>query len=149
MPIPVVMIRKLAVSHDAMFSGVVSVAAATEDGHALNRTTADGRYGLLSPALNAQTDTTYTLALADAGKVVTCENADPVAVSVPLNATAAYPTGTVINVIQKGAGVVTVAGVDGVTLNGANEGSVAIAARWQGVTLLKIGTDTWIASGAF
>jgi hypothetical protein len=99
-------------------------------------------------AVNAQTGTTYTLALADNGRVVTAANADPVGVTVPLNSSVAFPVGAAVNVIWKGGGVVTVSGASGVTVNGADAGSVEIAARWQGVALLKVATNEWIASGA-
>jgi hypothetical protein len=99
-------------------------------------------------AVNAQTGTTYTLALADNGRVVTADNADPVEITVPLNSSVAFPVGAAINVIWKGAGVVTVSGASGVTVNDADAGSVEISAIYQGVALLKVATNEWIASGA-
>ena len=111
-------------------------------------TNRDARNAALLLSINEQTGTTYTLVLADAGKAVTCENADPVAVTVPANAAVEFAVGTVMNVLQTGAGAVTVEGDTGVTVNGTSGGSVEIAARWQGVSLLKTATDTWIASGA-
>ena len=102
----------------------------------------------LTPTVNAQTGTTYTLALADAGAVVTATNADAVTVTVPTNAAIAYPVGTVINVLQGGAGAVTVEGDTGVTVNGVSGGSVTTTPQYQGVSLLKVGADEWIVSGA-
>ena len=102
----------------------------------------------LTPTVNAQTGTSYTLALADAGAVVTATNADAVTVTVPTNAAIAYPVGTVINVLQVGAGAVTVEGDTGVTVNGVSAGSVTTTPQYQGVSLLKVGSDEWIVSGA-
>jgi hypothetical protein len=51
-------------------------------------------------------------------------------------------------VIQKGAGVTTIAGATGVTVNGFSAGSGDMSAQWQGVALMKIATDEWIVSGA-
>ena len=102
----------------------------------------------LTPTVNAQTGTTYTLALVDAGAVVTATNADAVTVTVPTNAAIAYPVGTVINVLQGGAGAVTVEGDTGVTVNGVSGGSVTTTTQYQGATLLKVATDEWIISGA-
>jgi hypothetical protein len=44
---------------------------------------------------NDQTGTSYTLVLGDAGKSVWCDNASAVAVTIPTNASVAYPTNTV------------------------------------------------------
>jgi hypothetical protein len=132
---------------DLTAAASVSVPAATADAHALNRTTADGRFAAKTPTVTPKTDA-YTLALADAGTIITVAHADAKVISVPLNATAAFPVGTIINVVRYGAGAVSVTAVDGVTLNGANEGSVSVSTRYQGVTLLKIATDEWIVSGS-
>ena len=106
----------------------------------------DGKAGLSVP-VNIQTGTTYTLALGDAGGIVTAVNADPVTITIPTNASVAFPVGTVVNVLASGAGAVTVEGAFGVTINGA-WGAVEIAAQWQGVALVQVAANTWIASGA-
>lgn len=98
--------------------------------------------------VNAQTGTTYTLALTDRGQVVTMDNASANTVTIPTNSSVSFDTGSVVTIIQKGSGVTTVTGDTGVTVNGTSGGSVSIADRYQGVSLLKVGTDTWIASGA-
>lgn len=98
--------------------------------------------------LNAQTGTTYTLVIGDRGQVVTMDNVNTNAVIIPTNDTAAFDIGSVVTVIRLGAGVTTVSGAAGVTVNGTSGGSVEISAQYQGVSLLKIATDTWIASGA-
>lgn len=98
--------------------------------------------------LNAQTGTTYTLALTDRGQTVTMDNASANTVTIPANSSVAFATGSVVTVIQKGAGVTTIAGATGVTVNGVSAGSGDMSAQWQGVALMKIGTDEWIVSGA-
>jgi hypothetical protein len=112
-------------------------------------TAADARANLgihdLGP--NAQTGTTYTLVLADRGQTVTMSNASANTLTIPANASVAFDVGTVINVIQLGAGATTIEGDTGVTVNGVSAGSGAINNQYQGVSLLKIATDTWIASG--
>lgn len=99
------------------------------------------------PLLNAQTGTTYQFVLTDAEKIVTCTNAAAVAVTIPTNASVAFPTNTTITVLQGGAGVVTITGDTGVTVNGVSAGGAAINAQYSGVTLLKTATDTWIMFG--
>lgn len=106
----------------------------------------------LSVALNNQTGTTYTLVLADAGKVVQMANAAANTVTIPPNASVAYPVGTVIGVAQTGAGATSVAPGTGVTLtwnNGvAGSGVKALTGQHADVTLFKIATDSWRMSGA-
>jgi hypothetical protein len=99
-------------------------------------------------SVNAQTGTSYTLVLGDAGKIVTMTNASANTLTIPTNASVAYATGTVLNVIMGGAGTTSITGDTGVTVNGISAGSGDISAQYQGVALIKTGTDTWIASGA-
>jgi hypothetical protein len=94
---------------------------------------------------NAQTGTTYTTVLSDAGKLVELNNASAITVTVPTNATAAYKIGTQINLLQTGAGQVTVAGTSGVTVN-ATPG-LKLRAQWSSATLIKRATDTWVLVG--
>jgi hypothetical protein len=96
--------------------------------------------------INFQTSTTYTLQLTDAGNVVDCSNASAITVTVPPNTSVAFDVGTQIEVMQGGAGKVTLAQGSGVTINskGSNK---ACAAQYVGVTLLKTATDTWRLMG--
>ena len=98
--------------------------------------------------ISAQTGTTYTLVIGDRGQVVTMNNASANTVTIPTNASVAFDTGSVVTVIQIGAGDTTVEGATGVTVNGTSGGSVTISNQYQGVSLLKIASDTWVASGA-
>lgn len=97
--------------------------------------------------VNAQTGTTYTAVLADAGKLVTMDNASANTFTIPTNASVAYATGTAIMVHQIGAGATTIEAATGVTLRGVSAGSGALSARWSAVTLIKTGTDAWQAIG--
>jgi len=90
--------------------------------------------------INAQTGTTYTLVLTDAGKNVTTSNASAVTVTIPTNASVAFPTGTVIGITNLGAGTVTVSASGGVTLNG----STLTIAQYGRSSIMKIATDTWV-----
>lgn len=89
--------------------------------------------------VNAQTGAGYTLVLTDAGKTVTVSNASAQNLTVPLNASVAFPTGTLIRIVNIGAGTWTLAGSP--TING----TTAIPNKGA-VQLLKTGTDTWWAS---
>jgi hypothetical protein len=82
-----------------------------------------------------------TLVIADAGKYLRCANASPFSLTVPTNATVAFPTGTHIDLIQSGAGQVTIAAAVGVTINAAP--GLKLNGQWAGATLVKVGTDEW------
>jgi hypothetical protein len=98
--------------------------------------------------LNAQTGTTYTLVLTDAGHLVTLTNASPVTLTVPPNASVEFATGTTIAVAQLGAGTVTIEGDTGVTINGVSTGSADISAQYGAAALTKLGTNTWLLTGS-
>jgi hypothetical protein len=95
--------------------------------------------------VNSQTGTAYTLVLADAYKTVELDNSAAIALTVPTNASVAYPVGTVIELLQVGAGQVTVAGDSGVTVN-AYVG-LKLAGQWAHAKLVKRASDTWVLFG--
>jgi hypothetical protein len=101
--------------------------------------------GAIGVAVNAQTGTTYTTVLLDNNKVVTLDNASAIALTVPLNASVAYPTGAQIHLYNKGAGQVTVAGDTGVTVNSSN--GLKLRAQYSVATLIKLDTNTWVLIG--
>lgn len=94
---------------------------------------------------NNQTGTTYTLVLADAGKVVEANNASSVTVTVPPNSSVAFPVGTVVEVWQQGAGQVTVAAGGGVTVR--TPGTLVLRTQYSAVTLRKRATNEWVLAG--
>lgn len=94
---------------------------------------------------NAQTGTTYTLALTDVAKVVSLTNGSAITLTIPTNATVAFPTGTQILLYQGGAGQVTVGGA-GVTIR--SQGTkLKITGQYAVAGLLKVGTDEWVMFG--
>lgn len=95
---------------------------------------------------NAQT-TDYTLVLADAnGKYISMTNAAARSITIPLNASVAFPVGTTIGVFQGGAGDVTITPTGGVTL--LSEGAkYRLFAQYALGGLLKIASDTWVFGG--
>lgn len=92
-----------------------------------------------APAQNNQTGTTYSLALLDAGKTVTLSNASPVTVTVPAQATVTWADNTEINLLNLGAGLVTIAGAVGVTVNGT---PLTLAQNARGI-LIRTASNTW------
>lgn len=97
--------------------------------------------------INAQTGTTYTLALTDAGGLTTLSNASAITLTVPPNATVAFPTGSQIALMQTGAGQVTITPGAGVTVN-SYASALKIVGQGGLAVLVKTGTNTWQAAGA-
>jgi hypothetical protein len=94
---------------------------------------------------NAQTGTTYTLVLTDVAKVVSLTNASAITLTIPTNASVAFPTGTQILLYQGGAGQVTVGGA-GVTIR--SQGTkLKLFGQYAVGGLLKVGTDEWVLFG--
>jgi hypothetical protein len=102
-----------------------------------------------SVATNAQTGTTYTLALTDNGKLVTLSNAGSIAVTIPLNSSVALPVGAVIMMAQYGAGTPTVSGAGGVTVvsAGATAATPAIRARYSSMAAIQTSANNWLVVG--
>ena len=95
---------------------------------------------------NAQTGTTYTLVLGDSAKVVSMTNASANTLTVPPNASVAFPTGTQIIIYQGGAGQTTIAAGSGVTIN-SQGAKLKVTGQYGVATLVKLATNTWIAAG--
>jgi len=97
-------------------------------------------------SINTQTGTTYTSVLADADKVITLDNASAITMTIPANASVAYPVGTKLHFEQLGAGVVTI-GITTDTLN-VNAGSTAVmAGQYSVATAVKITSTSWVLVG--
>ena len=113
-----------------------------------NKTLTDPKINL---ALNAQTGTTYTFVLTDNGKLVTASNASAQTYSIPTNASVAFPVGTQINIIQIGAGQVTINAVTSGTTTISSTGATATApklrAQYSSATCIKAATDLWYVVG--
>ena len=101
--------------------------------------------------LNAQT-ATYTIVLADADqKLVTMSVAGANNFQIPTNASVAFAVGTVINVIQIGAGQTTIQAVTAGTTTISSTGASAIApklrAQFSSASCIKVATDLWYVVG--
>lgn len=92
--------------------------------------------------INNQTGTTYTAVATDAGKMVRCNNAAAITLTLPTGGV--YTVGDVVMVRQVGAGQITATGG---TINA--PAGVSAKTRVQGsvMSLHCVATDTWDASG--
>jgi hypothetical protein len=88
----------------------------------------------------------YTLsALTERDTIIEISNASATTLTIPLNSSVAYPVGTTIDIIQTGAGQVTIGNAVGVTVN-ATPG-LKLRTQWSSATLLKRATNTWLVYG--
>lgn len=98
---------------------------------------------LLSVPVNAQTGTTYTLVASDELKLITFNNAAPVAVTVPSGLGAGFSC----TIAQLGAGTVTLVAGSGVTVN-SFESVLQLAGQFAVAKLSAYAANIFIATGA-
>jgi hypothetical protein len=102
--------------------------------------------------INSQTGTTYQFVLGDAQylgsaqKLVSLNNALPITVTLPSNATVNFPVGARIDCIQDGVGKVTISPAAGVTINSKGNNK-SIGGQYVGVSLIQEIANTWYLIG--
>jgi len=89
--------------------------------------------------VNDQVGTTYTTLIGDAGFLIRLDNAAAIALTIPTNASVAYPIGTIMYLRQVGAGAVTIGG-GGVTFNTPDD---LVLTPDESASITKVATDTW------
>jgi hypothetical protein len=97
--------------------------------------------------INAQTGTSYTLALADAGKLITANNADAISLTIPVDATINFPIGTQILVMRLGLGQVTVSAVTPETTTVNSKNGTKTSGQYAIISLIKVAANSWIVGG--
>ena len=108
--------------------------------------------GLVAYTINTQTGATYTLASTDQYQaLVITSNASTKTVSIPTDATYAFPNGTAITILNTGAGLLTInavtAGTTTVTSAGATSASPTVA-QYKAAVAIKTATNAWTVVGA-
>ncbi len=97
-------------------------------------------------AVNSQgTATTYTLALTDAGKLVTFSGA-ATTVTIPTNASVAFAIGDQINIAQLGTAQITIGTASGVTLQSTGS-KTKTNGQFAVVTCVQYTANTWLLLG--
>jgi len=87
----------------------------------------------------------YTLDTADAGYLLKCTSGSSTQILIPTNAAEAFSIGQRVDVLQYGAGQVTVAPDTGVTLRATP--TAKLRAQYSTASVVKIGTDEWLLVG--
>jgi hypothetical protein len=109
--------------------------------------------GLVTFTVDADsTAATYTAVLNDAYQVlVPINSATATAFKIPTNASVAFPVGTTITVLNKGAGLCTISATTSGTTTVLSAGATAASptlAQYKTAACIKTATDTWYVVGA-
>jgi hypothetical protein len=114
--------------------------------------TANMYNGLTSFTVGTANTADYTAVLADQYQVLEIMNkATAIAFKIPTNASVAFPIGTVITVLNIGAGTCTISAVTPGTTTVLSAGSVAASptlGQYKSAACIKTATDTWYIVGA-
>jgi hypothetical protein len=108
--------------------------------------------GLVTFDVQADITADYTAVLADSYQVLDSMNkATAIAYKIPTNASVAFPIGTVLNILNKGAGVCTISATTSGTTTILSAGAVPAAptlSQYKMAAAVKVATDTWYVVGA-
>jgi hypothetical protein len=104
---------------------------------------------LLTPSF---TTNAYTLVLGDQGDILLASNGSTAGtISIPTNASVAFPIGTQITIIQTGSGQLTIQAASSGTTTVASTGATSTAPKLRAInssaTCIKTNTDTWYVVG--
>jgi hypothetical protein len=143
-------ITSVKIASSAVTEAKIAVGSVTNTRIAADAVTTDKLSGAAKAGFNSiqnqQTGTTYTLVLSDLGKLVELNNAASITLTIPTNASVAFAVGDRIDLLQTGAGQVTIVGAAGVTVN-SESSKLKLAGQWAAATLIKRAADTWVAVG--
>jgi hypothetical protein len=108
--------------------------------------------GLITFTVGSDQTADYTAVLTDQYQVLVPMNkATAVAFKIPTNASVAFPVGTAITILNKGAGTCTISAVTSGTTTILSAGTVAASptlAQYKTAVCIKTATDTWYVVGA-
>jgi hypothetical protein len=108
--------------------------------------------GLTSFTVGAANTADYTATIADAYQTLELMNkATAIAFKIPTNASVAFPVGTVITVLNIGAGTCTISAVTPGTTTVLSAGATAASptlSQYKSAACIKTATDTWYVVGA-
>jgi hypothetical protein len=124
------------------FVEAVRVTLATADTNNLNTALAADKVVIANEQLGAD----YPLLLTDAGKMVVMNSATPQTLTVPQFTSVAFPMNTRVDLLQAGAGQVTVVADTNVTIL-SKGGKLKLTGQYSGATLWKVSTNIWVLIG--
>jgi len=95
--------------------------------------------------VNAQTGTTYTFVLGDAGKMVTGTNSSTQTYTIPPNSSVAFPVNTFITIAALGSGKVTIVGGSGVTVLTTDTNQSVV--QNGTIFIWQVSANSWVLGG--
>jgi hypothetical protein len=108
--------------------------------------------GLITFTVGSDQTADYTTVLTDQYQtLVPMNKATAIAFKIPTNASVAFPVGTAITVLNKGAGTCTISAVTSGTTTVLSAGTTAASptlAQYKTAVCIKTATDTWYVVGA-
>jgi hypothetical protein len=108
--------------------------------------------GLVAFTVGAAQTADYTAVIADTYQVLELMNkGTAIAYKIPTNASVAFPIGTVLNILNIGAGLCTISAVTPGTTTILSAGAVAAQptlTQYKSAACIKTGTDAWYVVGA-
>jgi len=108
--------------------------------------------GLITFTVGSDQTADYTTVLTDQYQtLVPMNKATAVAFKIPTNASVAFPVGTAITILNKGAGTVTISATTSGTTTVLSAGAVAASptlSQYKTAVCIKTATDTWYVAGA-
>lgn len=108
--------------------------------------------GLVAFTVGADKTVSYTCVITDAYQTLVPMNlGTAIALQIPTNANVAFPVGTVITILNKGAGLCTISAVSSGTTTILSAGTVAASptlAQYKSAACIKTATDIWYVVGA-
>jgi len=133
-------------SLDALAVGALEATTVTPSSGVVFSDGTQTKEGVASRTPIIQKTDSYTLsALSERDSLIEVNKASAATITIPANSSVAYPVGTSIDILQTGAGQVTIAGAGGVTVNGTP--GLKLRTQWSSATLFKRATDTWVVMG--
>jgi hypothetical protein len=107
--------------------------------------------GLITFTVGSDQTSDYTAVLTDQYQVLVPMNkATAIAFKIPTNASVAFPVGTAISILNKGAGTLTISATTSGTTTVLSVGAVAASptlAQYKTAVCIKTATDTWYVTG--
>jgi len=108
--------------------------------------------GLITFTIGSDQTADYTAVLTDQYQtIVPMNKATAIAFKIPTNASVAFPVGTAITVLNKGAGTCTISAVTPGTTTILSAGTTAASptlAQYKTAVCIKTATDSWYVVGA-
>ena len=108
--------------------------------------TAHNADGSLKDVEHNTRTSSYALVLSDSGKVVEMNVATVNNLTVPPNSSVAFPIGTIIEIVQLGAGQTTIVADSGVTIRSPS-GKLKLTGQYSSASLRKRATNEWMLIG--